>query len=70
MTYEETLRHEVVYDLGSEIIDIIQKMRNLHGADPQLGPMVTAAVAGAVRELNEDIPHLKRLVLIELGRVI
>lgn len=61
-TYEETLRNEVVYDLGSEVIEMFKKAAKLHGDDPHIIPMLAAALTGAIRELDKTTPRLQEYV--------
>lgn len=61
-TYEETLRNEVVYDLGSAVIDIFTRAAVLHGNDPHIIPMLAAALTGAIKELDQTKPRLREYV--------
>jgi len=58
--YEDILRNEVVYDLGSEIINIVHRAAKLHGHDPHLQSMIGGALIGAIRELDGLLPNLKK----------
>ena len=62
ITYEQTLRNEVVTDLGYAVVDLFEKAVKLHGRDPELRSMLAGAMLGAITELTYTIPGFKKVM--------
>ena len=50
------LRVESIMELSEDITEVIVDMANKHGNDPELGPIIGAALTMTIRDINKIAP--------------
>jgi len=52
----QRMRAESIVELSEDITEVIVDMANKHGNDPELGPIIGAALTMSIRDIDKIAP--------------